>query len=257
MLKLTCTGVLTAAVLGMSGCLGSVTEPQQLTFPGSREALTVKSLSAQLTAADLPAQYEKFFDFAPGSEFNSKSYTVDAGTVCYECCNNEWRMVYVVSGNAVLQMNNFRTPMTVGYAAFIPAGQNVSMFNVSDKPLELIVSSANTVQLPDTPNTAKFVQSELNNYNGMTACDTSNVINACGYNDLEIPETVNFSQYYNKSQNTVENVLGSDPDSNPGPKATKTEAGVNLDEVQTLTKPEAEAVKAGIESQEKLPKVRE
>lgn len=213
-----CMSGLAVATLMVSatGCLTNVVEPQKLTFPSPTQKLTVETLSAQLTIEQLPAEYQDKFNFSADQQFTSKEYAVEPSTVCYEHNNASWVMVYIIDGNGVLSMNNFKVPMTVGNAAFIPANQVVGLYNATEAPLKVIISTSAEYTLPENLDAEELDLTDVSTYNGVTASDTTAIINAQSYNEDDIKATI-------------------------GTKRSVKES-TSLDKVQTLSPEEAKAV---------------
>ncbi len=246
---------LVAAAVCLSGCgLFEITnppsEPQLTGEPAPGSVVSVTALTVGMTADELPAAYAKSFKFIEGAELSSRAYTLDSGAVWAQDEEMGWQIIYVVSGNGYVRVNDYVMPLAIGNAVFVPQNQKVFISNVSVDKLNIIVTVPSDCALPETLTTSPVALSETSNYNGMTTVDASDVMDARGMDTLQLPAKIDFNEAQTEASENSEYILGSDPDSNPGPATTKTEAPVSLSQVQTLDASEAAAVQKSIQQQQ-------
>ncbi|MDD4818313.1 MAG: hypothetical protein PHI85_10120 [Victivallaceae bacterium] len=249
------TPSLVAAAVCLSGCsLFEITnppsEPQLTGEPAPGSVVSVTALPVGMSAGELPAAYAKSFKFIDGVELGSRDYTLDSGAVWSMDESMDWLIIYVAGGNGYVRVNDYVMPLAIGNAVFVPKNQKVVVSNVSVDKLTVIISGPSGCVLPDELAASTVELSETSNYNGMTTVNANDVMDARGMDTLQLPEKINFNDAQTEAEENSEYILGSDPDSNPGPAATRTEAPVSLSQVQTLDASEAAAVKTSIQQQQ-------
>ncbi|MEA4862575.1 MAG: hypothetical protein AB7F40_06065 [Victivallaceae bacterium] len=252
MKKLSATIGFAAALVGLTGCslfecTPAPTEPQQTTQPAADTVVTVMPLPVGLTQDKLGPAVVKMFQFPEDTKMASKQYELSGGVEWDVQPSGEWQVVYVVSGDGYARSLNYEMPLAIGNAMLIPAGKTVKVLNVTVDPLVIALAVPSGEVLPDTLIQMPHELSETSNYNGMTTVDRKDVIDARGFDDLNLPKQVNNSPWTSQPQSET---LTEVTDPNPAAESKDSGQSASVAEAQTLTPAEAAVVAKDVKESE-------
>ena len=180
--------VIAGALVLCGGCVFMLdpapTEPQQLqpAEPMSRlEGAVIGELPEDMTLEEL---YAEIFGIPAETEMKTVDFRIPASSVWHMGQVENWLVAYVVEGNGYVRMNKFNDTMPTGGASFVPAGQEISIFNpnVADLVIQLTVP-ANAV-VAENPEFEFFEMNGEVGFNGFSTQEDSAMENARGLDEM-------------------------------------------------------------------------
>ncbi len=252
MKKLSATIGLAAALVGFTGCsvfecTPAPTEPQQTTQPPAGTVVTVIPLTVGLEQDQLEPAFVKMFQLPEGTKVASRQYELAGGVEWDVQPSGEWQIVYVVSGDGYARSRDYEMPLAIGNAILVPSGKAVKVLNVNTDPLVVALAVPSGEVLPDTLIQVPHELSEASNYNGMTTVDRKSVIDARGFDDLNLPKQVSNSPWANQPQSES---LSAVTEPNPALTAAEANRPANVAEAQRLTPAEDAVVEKDVKESE-------